>query len=150
MTKAKKIILTVVAVIFGLLVLSNTFMIWLLTETIREQHSVTDLSYSINMSYLLINDKETLATDDYKSTVTGILKEDPGILTREPVIFLANPGIKPVVAEILAENSSLLEKELLTIKRNPDLLEIDPQLKAAVEELAEQPYYKDSLAKLIA
>lgn len=124
--------------------------IWLLVETVRAEHTTIDISESIYMSYLLDNDEETLGADQYKSAVAAILEDDPGILTREPVIFLANPGIKPVIAEILAEDMSLLEKELLTIKRNPDLLEIDPQLKAAVEELAEQPNYKDSLANLVA
>ncbi len=84
------------------------------------------------MNTLLNNDEETLASDSYKSLVADILKDDPGIIAREPVIFLANPGLKPVVAEILAEDSSIRENCLLTIKRNPDLIELEPSLGNAV------------------
>ncbi|MCX4354968.1 MAG: hypothetical protein OSJ43_01950 [Oscillospiraceae bacterium] len=132
MSKTKKIILTVLAVLFGLLVLANTFMIWILAETIRAEHSVINQRPSLYMNTLLNNDEETLASDSYKSLVADILKDDPGIIAREPVIFLANPGLKPVVAKILAEDSSIREHCLLTIKRNPDLIELEPSLGNAV------------------
>ncbi|MCM1164581.1 MAG: hypothetical protein NC299_08090 [Lachnospiraceae bacterium] len=153
MTKAKKIILTVLAVIFGLLVLSNSFMIWLLVETARSEHGVTDLRPSMYMSALLENNEEELATDDYKRFVADILKEDPYIITREPVIFLANPAIKPIVAEILADEPSILAENPKIISRNPELLELCPDLKDTVKEFlgqSENERNYPALAKLVA
>ncbi|MBD5128995.1 MAG: hypothetical protein HDT43_03595 [Ruminococcaceae bacterium] len=138
MKKSKKIILTVLAVIFGLLVLSNSFMIYILVETVRAEHSVIDLRPSIYMNALLTNDEETLATDNYKQYITDILMDDPSIITREPVIFLANPGIKPIIAEILVEEPSILVSNPKIVTRNPELLELNPELKNTVKEYIEQ------------
>lgn len=153
MYENQKIILTVLAVIFGLLVLSNSFMIWLLAEAIKAEHSVIDPRPSMYMNALLYNDEEKLATDDYKSYIADILKDDPGILRREPVIFLANPAIKPVVAEILAEEPTILASDPNIIAQYPDLLELNPELKDMVKEFLEEPgneEYYPRLVKLVA
>lgn len=149
MKKSKKIILTILAVIFGLLVLSNSFMIWILVETVRAEHSVIDLRPGIYMNALLYNDEEKLATDDYKQYIADILKDDPGILRREPVIFLANPAIKPVVAEILAKEPTILASDPNIIAQYPDLLELNPDLKDMVKEFLEEPGHEESYPRLV-
>lgn len=128
-------------------------MIWLLAEAIKAEHSVIDLRPSMYMNALLYNDEEKLATDDYKSYIADILKDDPGILRREPVIFLANPAIKPVVAEILAEEPTILASDPNIIAQYPDLLELNPELKDMVKEFLEEPgneEYYPRLVKLVA
>ncbi|MDE7362311.1 MAG: hypothetical protein K2N38_10305 [Oscillospiraceae bacterium] len=147
MSKAKKIIFTVLAVVFGLLVLSNCFMIWQLGEVARTYHGVTDLRPQIRMDILLNNDTNKLATEDYKLDVAAIMEEDPGIITREPIIFIANPGLKPIVAEILAEDPSILEDCLKIVTRNPDLLELNPELKETVKDYLEKHYSQEIIER---
>lgn len=148
MSKAKKIILTIIAVFFGLLVLANTFMLYILIEAYRAEHGTTDLTPKINMSVLLNNDEDTITTDFYKELVTDTLKNDPHILNNEPVIFLANPAIKPIVAEVLEEEPVILQSEPNIITYYPELIDLNPDLKDVVKELLQDPVYERDYPRL--
>ncbi len=148
MSKAKKIILTVVAVFFGLLVLANSFLLYILIETFKAEHTTIDLSPDIHMSVLLNNDEDLITTDFYKELVTGTLKDDPFILCKEPVIFIANPAIMPVVAEVLEEEPSILQSDPYIVAQYPELIEFNPNLKEIIEELLENPVYEENYPRL--
>lgn len=146
--KAKKIILTITAVFFGLLVLANSFMVYILINLYREEHAVTDLTPGMHMSVLLNNDEEAITTDFYKGLVADTLKSDPHILNKEPVIFLANPAIKPIVAEVLEEEPVILQSEPNIITYYPELIELNPDLKDVVKELLQDPVYERDYPRL--
>lgn len=144
MSKTKKVILTIVAVIFGLLVLANSFFLYILIGAYKQEHTNIDMRDSTYMSVLLNNDKDMLATDSFKQIVKDILADDPYILRNEPVIFLANPDLKPVVANVLADNPDILEKDIDVVAQYPELLEMDAGLENAVKSILESPEYDGS------
>lgn len=142
MTRGKKVILIIVASFFGLLVLANSFLLWILIDSNQKQNENIDMRHSIYMDTLLINDKATLAKPEYKSRVKEIMADMPTLLRSEPVIFLANPDIKPIVADILAENPDILQNDIELIARYPELFELNSNLKDVVKEIMQDPNVK--------
>ncbi len=79
--------------------------------------------------------------------VTLALKDYPCILRDKPIVFIAYPDLKPLVAEILEEDSSILGSDLLTLYKYPELMEVNPDLKPILEDIFEKT--DDSYAKAV-
>lgn len=139
MSKGKKVVLIIVACFFGLLVLANSFCLWILIDAYKKENTDIDMRSGTYMSFLLDCDKETLANSGVKDAVKDILADEPYILINEPVILLANPDLKPAVADILADNPEILEKIPNIVARYPDLLEMNSKLETAVKQFLEKP-----------
>ncbi len=141
MTRTKKILMIIGASLLTLLVISNTFFIYLLVTTYRNDKNATDPFYEWNekRQILLRYNPDSLVDSEQQSMlVLEALKDDPSILCDEPIIFIANPDLKPLVAKILEEEPSILENNPLTLYKYPELIELNPKLKPILDDILER------------
>lgn len=141
MTKARKVILLIGASILALLVISNSFFIYLLVTTYQAESSATDPFYEWNhKKQLLLRYTPDSAADPEQSKilVSATLEDSPSILRDEPIIFIANPDLKPLVAEILEEKPSILETDPLILYKYPELMEMNPNLEPILDGILER------------
>lgn len=140
MSKAKKVLLIIGASLLTLLVISNSFFIYLLVSEKQADNSEPDYCfemYTKRRNLLRYNKDAPADPVERKRLVEVTLKDVPNILYDEPIIFIANPDLKPLVAEILEEDPSILEKDPLILYYYPDLMEINPALEPMLEIILE-------------
>lgn len=140
MSKIKKALLIIGASLLTLLVLSNSFFIYILVITYQNDSSASDpfIEWSMRKQILLRYNPESLIDpEESKSLVVNTLKDYPNILRDEPIIFIANPDLKPLVAEILEEEPSILESAPLILYDYPELMELNPNLEPILEDILE-------------
>lgn len=140
MSKTKKTLLIIGASLLVLLVLSNSFLIFLLVKTYQSESSAPDPFYEWNERKQLLlryNPDSPIDPEQNKYLVAQTLKDTPYILRDEPIILIANPDLKPLVAEILEEEPSILENDPLILYNYPELMEMNPNLKPILENILE-------------
>lgn len=140
MSKLKKTLLIIGASLLTLLVLSNSFFIYLLF-TLDKNDGYEQAFYAWEMrrrALLRYTPDSHVDPEHTKELVTLILKDSSSILRDEPIIFISNPDLKPLVAEILEEEPSILEDDPLTLYKYPELMEINPKLKPILEGILER------------
>ena len=136
-------------VLLTLLVLANSFFIYLLVDLYQFESQKPDPFYEWHQrrQVLLRYSPDSHADhEQLKLLVTLTLKDYPNILRDEPIILIANPDLKPLVAEILEEEPSILEEDPLILYRYPELMEMNPALKPILEDILEKP--NNSYAKV--
>lgn len=145
MSKSKKIFLIIIASLVTLLVLSNSFFIYLLANAYQadkqaEMSALDPFSEWNAKKQLLLRytPNSTVDPDRSKYLVTQTIKDNPSILRDEPIILIANPALKPLVAEILEEEPSILEEDPLTLYKYPELMELNPNLKPILNSILER------------
>ncbi len=147
MSKTKKILTIIGVSLLTLLVLSNSFCIYLLITSDRDGSSEQAfIDWDTRRRALLrYTPNSGVDPEHTKELVTMILKDTPEILRDEPIILIANPDLKPLVAEILEEEPSILDEDPLILYKYPELIDINPDLKPMLEDILENtddPYVK--------
>lgn len=128
------------AIVLVLLVLSNSFFIYLLFENNKTDGMTPDpyeqmcLTRSVFLSY---DQNPSANPDSHKKLIALKLKDYPSILRTEPIILIAKPELKPVIAEILEEDPSILKSDPFTLYDYPELVEINPNLKPILNDILE-------------
>lgn len=145
MSKTKKTFVIIGAVLLTLLVLSNSFCIYLLISSNRNNSSEQMfIDWDTRRRALLRYTPNSRVDPEHtKELVTMILKDTPTILRDEPIILISNPELKTLVAEILEEEPSILEEDPLTLYKYPELMDINPDLKPMLEDIlanTDDPY----------
>lgn len=141
MTRSKKVLLIIGSSLLALLVISNSFFIYLLVTTYRNDQTATDPFYEWNekRQLLLRYNPDSPADPKQQSIlVLNTLKDYPSILRDEPIIFIANPDLKPLVAKILEDEPSILENDPLTLYKYPELIELNPNLEPILDSILER------------
>lgn len=141
MTQAKKILLIVGTSLLVLLTLSNSFLIYLLITTYQTDSSSPNPFYEWNERKQLLlryDSKSPIDPAQSKRLISQTLKDHPSILCDEPVILIANPDLKPLVAEILEEDTTILESYPITLHKYPELMEMNPNLEPILDGILER------------
>ncbi len=150
MSKTKKVLLIIGASLLVLLVLSNSFFIYLLATSYQADNMTPDpyQQMSLKKQVLLSYDPDSSVDPEaHKELIAQTLKDSPGILRTEPIILIANPDLKPLIAEILEEDPSILEDDPFTLYDYPELMEINPDLKPILIDVLEKSGDPDAIER---
>lgn len=141
MSKTKKVLLIVGASLLVLLVISNSFFIYLLSTSLQADKTAPDPYEQMSLKkhvFLSYDPNPSADPEAQKELIAQTLKDSPSILRNEPIIFIANPDLKPVIAEILEKDPSILEDDPYTLYYYPELMEINPNLETILNGVLEK------------